>query len=202
MQLTLVRHGLTPSNHGHRFNDHPHEPLHESALAALAEIAFDAGGFDRIDVSPMRRAVQTAEGLGLSGYRLEPRIEERALGCFQGLTGDECRERHGEAFAAFLRYEAEPAIPDGESRAAHLARVLDWLDDVKRSGAANTLAVTHGGVVDFVYRLATGIPIHGGDDIFGSDNLSASTFAVATDEITLIGFSAALPRRRRRERRG
>ena len=41
---------------------------------------------------------------------------ERGLGCFQGLTAAECRERHAEAFAAFERYEAEPAIPGGESR--------------------------------------------------------------------------------------
>jgi 2,3-bisphosphoglycerate-dependent phosphoglycerate mutase len=192
MILSLIRHGLTPSNLGHRFNDHEHEPLDASGLGAFVGLAVDRAAYDRVDVSPLRRAVETAERLGLTDYRLEPRITERGLGCFQGLTAAECRERYPDAFAAFERYEAEPAIPHGESRRAHLARVRDWLDDVRRSGAANALAVTHGGVIDFVYRLALDKPIHGGGTIFGGDNLSCSTFALDGDRIKMIAFSAAI----------
>ena len=64
MLLDVIRHGATASTLGHRFNDDPHEPLAPEAVAALAGIAFDAAGYDRIDVSSLRRAVETGRGRG------------------------------------------------------------------------------------------------------------------------------------------
>jgi len=191
MILHLLRHGATVANLANRFNPED-DPLHADAVAALRRAAFQPEGYDRIYVSPLRRAVQTAEHLGLASWTPEPRIAERRLGVFAGLTAEECRALHAQAFADFSRFDAEPAIPEGESRGAHLARVLDWLEAAKAGGARRVLAVTHGGVVDFAYRLATGRPIHGGDDFFGGANLGLSEFEIEGETIRLIAFARPL----------
>ena len=55
------------------------------------------------------------------------------------------------------------------------------------------LAVTHGGVIDFIYRMASGHPIHGGEDIFGGENLGLTAFELTWPEIRLLAFSTELP---------
>jgi probable phosphoglycerate mutase len=190
--LDVIRHGLTPSNLGHRFNDSPDEPLTEEAHAAMRTISVEAADYDSVYVSSMTRALQTAEGLGLRRVIIDPRLCERGLGVFQGLTAMECRERHGDAFARFLAYDAEFCIPEGESRRDHLARVLSWLEAAASSGARRVLAITHGGTIDFLYRMAVGHPLHGGGTIFGSENLNRSSFQVDWPQVTLVRFDEPL----------
>jgi broad specificity phosphatase PhoE len=191
MLLHCLRHGASAANLAHRFNPED-DPLHESTIAALRAGQRLDLAYDRIYVSPLPRAVQTAEHIGLAGWTLEPRITERRLGVFAGLTAAECEARHARAFEDFGRLQAEPAIPAGESRGAHLARVMSWLEDVAGEQADNVLAVTHGGVIDFLFRLGSGRPLHGGAEVFGGDNLGLSTFDLAWPQVRLIAFSTPL----------
>ena len=191
MLLHCLRHGASVANLAHRFNPED-DPLHESTVAALRRLGGLTASFDRVYVSPLRRALQTAELLGLAGWTLEPRITERGLGVFSGLTAAECETRHAQAFEDFGRLHAEPAIPGGESRGAHLARVTSWLEELAGERADNVLAVTHGGVIDFLFRMDSGRPLHGGGDVFGGDNLSLSTFDVTWPEVRLVAFSTPL----------
>ena len=191
MLLDVIRHGLTPSNLGHRYNDHEHEPLAPEAVATLAALAFDASAYDRVDVSHLRRAVETAERLGLSTFNLEPRLAERGLGVLQGLTQDECRVRFGADYETFLRFDADYCVPEGESRGAHLARIKSWLADVAASDARQALAVTHGGTLDFMRRIARGLPEHG-DPFDGGANLARSRFELTSGRLTLIAFAQPL----------
>jgi probable phosphoglycerate mutase len=191
MYVDVIRHGATSSTQGLRFNDHEHEPLADEALASLARIDFDASKYDRVDVSSLRRAVQTAEGLGLTGFTLDARLAERGLGIFRGLTAAQCLERHREDFERFNVFEADYRIPGGESRGAHLARVLSWLDDVRASGAKHALAIAHGGVLDFLRRLGSGAPIHGGA-FNGGALLALSRFETVGPRLRLLGFAEPL----------
>jgi broad specificity phosphatase PhoE len=192
MILHCIRHGLTPSNLAGRFNDSEEESIDASAVDLLKTLAVGAEAYDRVYVSPMRRCIETARHLGLSGWTLEPRIAERGLGVFQGLTPNECQSLYAEPFDAFQRLDAEPAIPEGESRGAHLVRVKDWLEEMSRAGLKRVLAVTHGGVIDFLYRMSGGHPIHGGERIFGGENLALSSFEVVWPRVRLITFSEPL----------
>jgi broad specificity phosphatase PhoE len=189
--LDVIRHGLTPSNLGHRYNDHEHEPLAPEAVATLASLAFEASSYDRIDVSHLRRAVETAERLGLSAFTLEPRLAERGLGVLQGLTPDACHARFGADYAAFLRFDADYCVPEGESRGAHLARIKAWLADVSASDARHALAITHGGTLDFLRRIALDLPEHG-DPFDGGANLARSRFELTDGRLTLIAFAEPL----------
>ncbi len=192
MILHCIRHGVTPSNLAGRFNDSEDESIDARAVEVLQTLAIGAEAYDRVYVSPMRRCIETAEHLGLRDWTLEPRIAERGLGVFQGLTPNECQTLYGEPFDAFQRFEAEPAIPQGESRGAHLARVKDWLEETSRAGLGRVLAITHGGVIDFLYRLSGGHPVHGGERIFAGENLALSSFEVDWPEVRLLGFSETL----------
>jgi 2,3-bisphosphoglycerate-dependent phosphoglycerate mutase len=187
--LHCLRHGATVANLAHRFNPED-DQLHDDTVAQLRGFSGLAGTYDRTYVSCLPRAVETARLLGLTEWTLEPRIAERGLGAFAGLTAAECQVRYAEAFADFSRLEAEPPIPGGESRAEHLARVLSWLEEA--AALQRVLAVTHGGVIDFLYRMATGRPIHGGPEIFGADNLSLSMFEVRWPDVELLSFSTPI----------
>lgn len=188
MQLDIIRHGLTVSNRAHRFNDSDDDPLAEPVTG----VTIDPLAYDQVFVSPALRCQETARGLGLTIWRDEPRLLERRLGVFQGLTPDQCREQHGPAFAAFQAFDADFVIPDGESRAQHFQRISHWLDEVATSGARHVLAISHGGVVDFLYRLGSGLPLHGGSTIFGGDNLGRSRLARVDGAWRLLAHSEPL----------
>jgi alpha-ribazole phosphatase len=192
MLLHCIRHGVTPSNLAGRFNDSEAETIDASAVEVLKTLTLNGETYDRVYVSPMRRCVETAQHLGLSRWTLEPRIAERGLGVFQGLTPNECQALLGGPFDAFSRLEAEPAIPEGESRGAHLVRVKAWLEEVSRAGLDRALAITHGGVIDFLYRMSGAHPIHGGERIFAGENLALSSFEIDWPRVKLLGFSEPL----------
>jgi broad specificity phosphatase PhoE len=192
MLLHCIRHGVTPSNLAGRFNDSEAETIDASAVEVLRTLTLKGEAYDRVYVSPMRRCIETAEYLGLSQWTLEPRIAERGLGVFQGLTPNECQALLGDPFDAFSRLEAEPAIPEGESRRAHLARVKAWLEEVSRAGLDRVLIITHGGVIDFLYRMSGAHPIHGGERIFAGENLALSSFEIDWPHVKLLGFSEPL----------
>jgi broad specificity phosphatase PhoE len=189
MFLDVIRHGATASTIGQWYPGD--EPLAEEAHAVLAAIAFDASPYDRICVSALRRAVETARGLGLSGFTVDPRLAERGLGILRGLTPAECRARHAADFEAFSAFDADYCIPGGESRGTHLDRVLAWLEETRASGARHALAITHGGVIDFLWRLGRGAPVHGGE-FNGGELLSLSRFEVDWPAVRLISFAEPL----------
>ena len=110
MILHCLRHGASVANLAHRFNPED-DPLDKSAIAALRSVGPLTGAYDRIYVSPLPRAVQTAEHLNLAGWTLEPRITERRLGVFAGLTAAECEARHSQAFDDFGDSRRNPPSP-------------------------------------------------------------------------------------------
>lgn len=186
MILDCIRHGLTPSNLAGRFNDSADESLTAGQKAALRAVRFDASAYDLLFVSPMRRCLETADCLGIAACRRDARIVERDLGLFAGLTPRQCAERHPEDFRAFSAFDGDFRIPGGESRAAHLLRVTAWLEEVAASGAGRVLAITHGGTIDFLHRMATGHPIHGGERIFAGANAALSRFALDWPAVRLV----------------
>ena len=78
-------------------------------------------------------------------------------------------------------------MPDGESRSDHFQRIESWLQTIQQTG--RVLAVTHGGTIDFLYRLATAIPLHGGNEIFSADNASVSRLEINWPAIRLVHFN-------------
>jgi probable phosphoglycerate mutase len=192
MLLDCIRHGVTASNLAARFNDCADESLTGVQMAALRAIRFDASGYDALFASPMRRCLETAQCLGIAAPVPEPRIAERGLGIFAGLTPAQCAERFPDEFRRFSALDGDYRIPQGESRAAHLLRLSSWLEEIAASGARHVLAITHGGTLDFLYRMASGHPVHGGEKVFAGANAALSRFELDWPRVRMLFFERPL----------
>src|SRR5262249_3840419 len=140
--------------------------LADEQREALRRMRFDAAPYDAIYCSPLGRCLDTARALRTDSWISDSQLAERDFGIFAGLTAEHCAARYPTEFSGFRRFDAEFRIPHGESRAEHLARTLDWVQSV--ADRTRVLAVTHGGTIDFLYRLGRGGGAHGGEQIFSA----------------------------------
>lgn len=190
MILHCLRHGLTLGNRQGIFQGWSDGTLTPEQVSSLEAVRFDASTHDAVYCSPLGRCRQTARSLGIVDPILDPRIRERNLGVFEGLSFAECQGRFPEDLASFLRFDATYTIPGGESRAEHLARIEEWLGEIAQH--RRVLAITHGGVIDFLYRMGTGSDLHGGSTIFAASNASLTSFDVAAAQVRLLAYDVPL----------
>ena len=190
MIVDLIRHGVTDSNLNNRFNGQQDESLSTQALVSLKGIHFDARSYDAIYCSPLKRCTETADALKIQDYILEPRIVERHLGIFQGMTPGECEAQYPVEFERFRKLDGEYRIPGGESREDNLQRLLMWVESLGKE--SRVLAITHGGTLDFFYRSAKSLPTHGGDKVFAGDNAALSGFDIRWPAVKLLTFNKPL----------
>ena len=159
-QLLLIRHGETTWNAEHRIQgqlDIPLSPLGVLQSARLAEYLANEP-IDAVYSSGQSRAWLTAAPLAARlGLEViaEPRLRERSFGIFEGLTLDEIAERYPPEFKKWR--ERDPAWrPDGgESGQQLIDRVLSAVSDIGTKHPNQTVVlVSHGGVLDVLYRAA------------------------------------------------
>ena len=167
-ELLLIRHGETDWNRRQCFQGQIDVPLNETGLAQARRMAARLAS-ERIDalvVSDLTRARQTAtplaEALGLMP-QLEPALREQSFGILEGMSFDEIRQRHPEEFALWVKQDPDYALPGGaENRRDFHRRVIAALHATGRTHAGRRIAVvTHGGVLDMVWRSAKGLSLHG-----------------------------------------
>ena len=190
MILHCLRHGVTLGNTQGIFQGWSDGTLTPEQVIALEAARFDTSPYDAVYCSPSGRCRQTARALGIVDPILDPRIRERNLGVFEGLPLAECHQRFPEEFAAFLRFDADYRIPEGESRAEHLARIQHWLREIAQH--RHVLAITHGGVIDFLYRMGTRSDLHGGATLFASSNVALTSFEVGAAGVRLLEYDVPL----------
>lgn len=176
-ELILIRHGETDWNRARRFQGHQDVALNEEGLrqahGAARRLAQRRAEYGLISApgqpaavmytSDLARCRQTAEpvaaALGLP-VLVEPRLRERSFGVLEGLSVDELRRDHAQAFERWLAREPDFAVEGAESLRVFAQRVRSVIDDLVSRHAGRTLVlVTHGGVLDVVYRLGQGMPI-------------------------------------------
>lgn len=145
MKLFIARHGQTEWNVADKICGVTDVPLTQKGIEQARILADKLSEYpiDRIFVSPLKRAVATAEiiagTLGID-FTVDARLTEQNYGVFEGVY------RKDEQFLAakcnFLcRY------PGGESAALVAQRVYNLIDEVKANyPEQNILFVTHGGV--------------------------------------------------------
>src|SRR5579872_7170812 len=116
MRIALLRHGPTEWNAAGRFQGHTDVPLSAEGLARMRSLRPPAAfGTARAFVSPLLRARQTADALGLSNPVPDARLMEQNWGRWEGLTRDEILAQEGQD--AFARVGLAVAFhpPGGES---------------------------------------------------------------------------------------
>jgi len=174
-RLCIVRHGETAWNAAHRVQGQLDVPLNAAGLAQAEAVARALGGerFDAIYTSDLQRARQTAEPLArLSGLamEIEPGLRERHYGVFQTHTYAEVKARYAEDYARFLARDPDFAFQTGESLRDFSSRSLEVISRVSRENQGkNVLVVTHGGVLDELYRFIHRVPVQAPRD-FGIPN--------------------------------
>lgn len=161
--LLLIRHGETAWNAEHRIQGHLDIPLSPTGVRQAAQLAVRLARetIDAIYSSELARAWLTATPLAeRRGIEVlaDTRLRERSFGVFEGLTLDEIATHHPTGFRNWRARDPAWAVEGGESGQQLIDRVLQALADISARHAGETVAlVTHGGVLDVVYRAARGL---------------------------------------------
>lgn len=168
--LILIRHGETDWNRVKRIQGHIDVPLADSGMdqaqklaARFADEAQAGARLDAIWTSDLMRAQQTAQpmaaALGLP-VQFAPDLRERHYGLFQGHDSNEIAARFPDEYAHWQARDPGFTPPEGESQRAFYHRVLHALEPLLAAHRDGRIAVvTHGGVLDCVYRFARGLPL-------------------------------------------
>ena len=163
--IYLIRHGLTEWNEQHRMQGHSNSPLSARGLRQAQQLARRMAGtqFTALYSSDSGRARQTAQciaDLTEHPVRVDPRLRERNFGVFEGLTGVEIKERHPEEHVRWRTRDPDYVVPGGESAKAFAARAHEGLVDIAQRHVGEVIViVTHGLVLDIVYRAAYNIAL-------------------------------------------
>lgn len=166
-RLILLRHGETLWNQENRIQGHRDSALNAKGLIQAEALAARLAGeaFDALYSSDLGRAHQTAERIAArTGHtiRLDAGMRERNLGMLEGLTRTEVQAMHPEVYARYRTFGAEYIVPGGESAQQFISRVVVTFSILAREYAGRTVvAVTHGGVLDAMYRHVTRMPWDG-----------------------------------------
>ena len=196
-EILLIRHGETTWNQQGRMQGQQDSPLTALGLTQarslgrrLKEVAFTA-----LYSSDLGRAHETARCIAEeTGHEsvADRDLRERNFGIFEGLTNAEIRSVHPEHHAPFARREPDYAMPGGESARQFHARCVGCLESIAQRHAGETLVVvTHGLVLDALYRTACNMPLEAPRG-FALLNCSVNTFryeppawiAVAVGDVT------------------
>ena len=164
-RLCIIRHGETDWNLERRIQGHTDVPLNATGRAQALAMAYNAGQhhFSALYSSDLGRAMETAlalaerEGLEI---RPLPQLRERHYGVFQGITADEAARLKPQAYRHYIARDPHYDFETGESLLRFVARVQEGIDWMARHHVGETIcAVSHGGVLDILYRQATGRPL-------------------------------------------
>ena len=193
-RLILVRHGETTWNRATRIQGHTDIPLSALGLAqaerraeALADEPLAA-----IYSSDLSRARQTAEALARVHelpIAFDAALRERAFGRFEGLSWSEIDKTYPDDAARWRRREPDFPVGGGESLQVFSARCLDA---ARRAAAAHPgqsiVLVAHGGVLDCLYRAATGVALDAPRS-WQLGNATVNRLLATADGFTLIGWN-------------
>jgi broad specificity phosphatase PhoE len=154
VRLLLARHGQTVWNAGRRFQGGSDVALSDVGRAQAEALGRAVRGY-RVAaayVSPMRRALETAE-IALQGTAIPvvplPELRELSLGEWEGRTVDEVRARDGDPYLAWLRAPHDCPPPGGEPLPDVCARMLRAVQRIgaRHPNGEDVLVVAHGGVI-------------------------------------------------------
>jgi probable phosphoglycerate mutase len=166
-RLTFIRHGETDWNRQQRFQGQIDVPLNATGHAQAARLAARLAGTrpDQLFSSDLRRAHETAAPLARA-WSLPtlplPGLREQSFGVLEGLDVPTIQQRHPELWSRWLEHRADYALPGGESQRQFHTRVWAAVRELAEAYAGrDVVVVTHGGVLDMLWRSAHQLPLDG-----------------------------------------
>jgi probable phosphoglycerate mutase len=193
-RLIAVRHGETAWNLDARLQGHLDIELNEKGLWQARRVA-QALAHEPIAAiysSDLARAWQTAQEIA-RGHALpvnaEVRLRERAFGHFEGRTFLDIERELPEQARLWRTRDPEFAPEGGESLLQFRARVTEAVAELAgRHVGELLLLVAHGGVMDLLYRAATGQELQA-PRTWQLGNASINRMLWTEQGLTLVGWS-------------
>jgi probable phosphoglycerate mutase len=171
IDLVVVRHGETEWNRIRRLQGHTDIALNETGIEQAVKLAVALADekIAAIHASDLGRALATATpvaaGLGLT-VTTHASLRERNYGVLEGLTYAEIEERHPEEAQRMRGRDVTTRFVNGESAQEFFERATEAVGAIAEAEALlpplpgtshrTVLVVTHGGVLDMLYRSACG----------------------------------------------
>ena len=150
-QVYLIRHGLPDFPGGKKLclgtTDIPMGP---AGIRQAVEMAKRLPPVTAVFSSPLTRAVQTAQAIGLPVTVL-PGLRELHAGAWDGLTFDDIRVRYPELYAARAHDLSLPP-PGAEDPSEGLARFADAMHRSAELAPGDLAVVAHGGIIAVFLR--------------------------------------------------
>jgi probable phosphoglycerate mutase len=172
----LIRHGETAWNRELRFQGQLDVPLNDMGFAQaqrlkmrMAQALTDWQAQGRVPTrlisSDLLRAQQTAQPVAeVLGHAciLHAGLREQCYGMFEGMRTPDIQAQHPEAWQQWLAFDAEVAVAGAETTRAFHDRVIEALQALAQQYAGeHVVVVTHGGVLDMVWRHAQAMSLNG-----------------------------------------
>jgi len=145
-KVYLIRHGLPdfPGGKGMCIGT-TDIPMGEKGLAQATEMAKILPPVTAVFSSPLTRAVQTAQAIGMSVTILDD-LREMYAGEWDGLTFEEIRQRYPELYAARFHDLTIP-LPGAEDHTEGLARFSAAMETAAQASPGDFAVVAHGGII-------------------------------------------------------
>lgn len=166
-ELILLRHGETDWNRELRFQGHVDVSLNFIGLEQARRLAQRLAGetAHHLYASDLMRAQQTAQPvsleLGLATIS-DSALREQSFGRVDGMRVDDIKVQYPKAWDEWLRFQEDYGMPEGETTRQFHARVMDAVQRMVAAHRGQTLVVvTHGGVLDMIYRTARSLGLSG-----------------------------------------
>ena len=163
-EILLIRHGETDWNTQRRLQGHVDIPLNAEGRRQAAALgrALCNEGLEAVVASDLQRALHTAQAIaetcGLD-VQIDLGLRERCYGAFEGLSHADINERFPQDYLAWQERRFDARFPKGEREAETLrefsARAVGTLIRLASTANCRKMAVvTHGGVLECIYRTA------------------------------------------------
>ena len=193
-RIVAVRHGETVWNAEMRMQGQLDTELSERGRrqARRTASALADEGIEAIVSSDLVRASATAAAIAdVVGVPVttDGGLRERSFGVFQGWTYAEIDARWPEAAARWRRHDPTFAPEGGETLVEFDARAVAAMTRIaERARGRTVLVVTHGGVLDCVYRAATGLALDAPRS-WQLANAAINRLLFTGERFTLVGWS-------------
>lgn len=165
-RILAIRHGETAWNVDTRIQGQLDIGLNDRGLWQARQVAKALTGEDDLSAiytSDLVRARDTAQAIadGTScPLQLDTGLRERLFGAFQGHTVDEVKARFPDETPQWRNRDPDFRPPQGETLREFQQRCVDTASALAARHTGETVVlVAHGGVLDCLYRAATGMDL-------------------------------------------
>jgi probable phosphoglycerate mutase len=193
-RIFAVRHGETDWNVQGRIQGQLDVALNAKGRWQVQRVAEVLSGeaLAAIYASDLLRAFETASAIaGRCGLHVvtDPGLRERGFGTFEGLTFDEIRKSWPQMSERWRRRDPEFGAPGGETLNDFYLRSVACIERLAVMHPGQAIAiVSHGGVMDCLYRAATRIALDAARS-WQLGNASINRLLLTSGGLSLVGWN-------------